>query len=125
MPPLRELDQAPRRIEKYGDGAFRIEGASHQGALLITARGISAWVVTDAPGATAEAMAALIEARDDYEFILIGTGNRFDLLSRAARDALKAAGIRFDAMDTGAACRTYNVLVAEGRRVAAALMPVL
>ncbi|PWR23673.1 Mth938-like domain-containing protein [Zavarzinia compransoris] len=124
MPPLRELDQAPRRIERYGDGAFRIEGAVHAGAILLTARGIVPWAVGDAAGATAAAVEALIAARDDYEFILIGTGTRFELLARAARDALKAAGIRFDAMDTGAACRTYNVLVAEGRRVAAALMPV-
>lgn len=121
---LRELDQATRRIERYGAGGFQIEGARHDGALLLTASGLAPLAMRDATTADAEAVAAIIAARDDFETILIGTGPRFTMLAKPARDALRAAGVRFDVMDTGAACRTYNVLAAEGRRVAAALLPV-
>lgn len=124
MAPLRELDQATRRIERYGAGTFRIEGTVHEGAVLLTQREVVPWHVADFSRATGEDVAAIVAARDDFEFVLIGSGPRAALLGKAAREALKAAGIRFDVMDTGAACRTFNVLVAEGRRVAAALLPV-
>lgn len=125
MPPLRELDQAERRIERYGAGGFRIGGLFHEGAVLVTESRVTGW-----PAATvldildAEGIAPLIALRDEFEFVLIGCGPQFGLLPKAAKQALRDAGIRFDVMDTGAACRTYNVLVAEGRRVAAALLPV-
>lgn len=121
---LRELDQANRRIERYGAGGFVIEGGTYKGAILVTGRAIVALALEDAASADADAVAAIIAARDDFEMILIGTGPRFGLLAKPAREALREAGVRFDCMDTGAACRTYNVLVAEGRRVAAALLPV-
>lgn len=121
---LRELEPAERRIERYGAGGFRIAGALRQGALLVTAARVDDWSVPDLAGLDADAVAPLIAAKGEYEFILIGTGAAFGMLPKAARLALQGAGIRFDAMDTGAACRTYNVLVAEGRRVAAALLPV-
>ncbi|MCF4164439.1 Mth938-like domain-containing protein [Zavarzinia compransoris] len=121
---LRELDQAPRRIERYGAGGFHIEGERHEGALLLTASILAPLAMADATTADAAAVAGIVEARDDFEMILIGTGPRFAMLAKPAREALRAAGVRFDVMDTGAACRTYNVLAAEGRRVAAALLPV-
>ncbi|PWR24841.1 Mth938-like domain-containing protein [Zavarzinia aquatilis] len=124
MPPLRELDQAERRIERYGAGGFRISGMSHEGGVLVTSGRVAPWSVAALDALDAAAMAPLIARRDDYEFVLIGCGAQFGLLPKAAKQALRDAGIRFDVMDTGAACRTYNVLVAEGRRVAAALLPV-
>ena len=57
------------------------------------------------------------------EFLVIGCGARAMLVPPALRQELRDAGLRLDAMDTGAACRTYNVLLAEDRRVAAALIP--
>lgn len=123
--PLREIDQALRRIERYGAGGFRIQGATHEGAVLLTERVLEPWNATDLTAAGADDVAAIIAARDDFDFILIGSGPRMVLMGKAAREALKAAGIRFDVMDTGAACRTFNVLAAEGRRVAAALLPVV
>jgi len=124
MAPLREIEQASRRIERYGAGTFRIEGAVHQGAVLLTQKGVAGWNTVDLAQATADDVAPIIAAREDFEFVLIGSGPKMVLMAKAAREALKAAGIRFDVMDTGAACRTFNVLVAEGRRVAAALIPV-
>jgi uncharacterized protein len=124
MAPLREIEQASRRIERYGTGTFRIEGTVHQGAVLLTQRAVTGWNTVDLAQATADDVAPIIAAREDFEFVLIGSGARMTLMAKAAREALKAAGVRFDVMDTGAACRTFNVLVAEGRRVAAALIPV-
>ncbi|MFA5122407.1 Mth938-like domain-containing protein [Zavarzinia sp.] len=118
---LRELDQAVRRIEKYGDGGFRIEGVAYAGGLLLTPKALIAWPVADLGQVTVE---PLLAVRDDFEFLLIGSGKTFALPPKPVREALKAAGLRFDVMDTGAACRTYNVLAAEGRLVAAALVPV-
>jgi len=60
----------------------------------------------------------------DVEVLLIGCGPRMVLLPSALRRQIREAGIGMDAMDTGAACRTYNVLISEGRRAAAALIPV-
>ncbi|MCW0180475.1 Mth938-like domain-containing protein [Zavarzinia sp.] len=124
MPPLRELDQAERRIERYGAGGFRIGGVVHEGGALVTERRTAAWPAVSLASLDADDVAPLIALRDEFEFVLIGCGPRFGLLPKAAKQALREAGIRFDVMDTGAACRTYNVLVAEGRRVAAALLPV-
>jgi uncharacterized protein len=58
------------------------------------------------------------------ELLLIGTGARMAQIDRTLRQALRADGVVIEVMDTGAACRTYNVLMAEGRRVAAALIAV-
>lgn len=125
MPPLRELDQAERRIERYGAGGFRIGGVFHEGAVLVTQSRVAGWpAATVLAALDSDGVATLIALRDEFEFVLIGCGPQFGLLPKVARQALSEAGIRFDVMDTGAACRTYNVLVAEGRRVAAALLPV-
>jgi len=67
---------------------------------------------------------APVIARGGVEILLLGCGRRMAMVPSALRARLKAAGIVVDAMDTGAACRTYSVLLAEGRRVAAALLPV-
>ncbi len=77
-----------------------------------------------APGhaeATLERFAPVV-ARGDVEILLLGCGRRMGILPPALRQGLRASGIVVDAMDTGAACRTYNVLLAEERRVAAALI---
>lgn len=76
-------------------------------------------------GLDANSFAPIREADDPaIDLILIGTGSRLALLPAALRKDLRAMGFAFDAMDTGAACRTYNVLIGEERRVAAALIPI-
>ena len=72
--------------------------------------------------ATTEALAPVV-AHGGVELLLLGLGRRMVPVPAAVRAALKADGIAIEAMDTGAACRTYNVLLAEERRVAAALLP--
>jgi uncharacterized protein len=109
-------------IAGYAAGVFRFGGISHRGSLLIMPRGVFAWPVTEASAVTEEALAPVLGEGPAIGFLLLGTGASQIFPSKALRDAFAAASIGLDAMDTGAACRTYNVLLAEERIFAAALI---
>lgn len=111
-------------IEAYGNGGFRFGGMSHKGSLLCLPSGIYGWDVVALEGLEAQAFARVFDERDHINFLLFGVGRAIARPSREIRAAFEAAGIGLEAMDTGAACRTFNVLLAEGRRVAAALIAV-
>jgi uncharacterized protein len=113
-----------RVIEAYGAGGFRIDGDSFRGSVIVLPHGVVAWTADDLAAVTLASLEPLIAAAGAVEILLIGSGARFVLPPPALRNALQARGLAVDAMDTGAACRTYNVLRAEGRRVAAALIAV-
>jgi uncharacterized protein len=122
-PPPADPGAAPARqsIERYGASGFRISGAIYEGPVLVFPERTVAWTLSGT-AITPESLAPVI-AHGEIEILLLGQGSRMRPLSPALRDALKAAGIAVEPMDTGAACRTYNILVAEDRRVAAALLP--
>jgi uncharacterized protein len=109
-------------IERYGPGGFRIGGATFTGSVLILPDAARIWPVTAMAAVTAESLTPATE-QGGVEILLLGCGQRIQPVPRRLREALRLAGIVIDAMDTGAACRTYNVLVSEQRRVAAALLP--
>lgn len=109
-------------IQSYSGGQFRINGAVYSGAVIVFTDRTVPWAVS--VPATVDDFAPLLAARSDLDVILFGTGAAVGAEGLALRKELKAAGLSVDIMDTGAACRTYNVLMAEGRRVAAALLPV-
>jgi uncharacterized protein len=111
-------------VQAYGDGGFRIGGVAHAGSVVVLPARVEPWPVGEAAGITAESLRIVVDAEPRVELLLIGCGTRIALLPAALRRHLRAAGIGVEAMDTGAACRTYNVLVAEGRRVAAALIAI-
>jgi len=111
-------------IEGYGEGGFYFGGMSHRGSILALPSGIRAWPVASAGEIDAEALAPILAESDAIDLLLIGCGADPAFLGESLRAPLAAAGIRFDAMQTGAAARTYNVLIAEDRRVAAALIAV-
>lgn len=113
-----------RVIDAYGAGGFRIDGESVRGSVIVTPDRIIAWTAQDLAMVTPESLQPVIELAGEVEILLIGTGLRFSLVAPALRQLLRDHGIAADAMDTGAACRTYNILRAEGRRVAAALIAV-
>lgn len=115
---------APAPIEAYGNGGFRFAGMSHRGSLLCLASGIHAWEVACIEDLRPEHLAAVCDARSAVGLLLLGTGPSLVPPTPAVRSALSAAGVWVEVMDTGAACRTYNVLLAEGRPVAAALIAV-
>ncbi|RAK61035.1 hypothetical protein DJ021_15065 [Phenylobacterium hankyongense] len=112
-------------IDAYGEGGFRLDGARWEGSLLIVADAARPWPVTSLAELTPESLEPVFGAgRADVEFLLLGLGPRNALPPRAIREALQRAGIGLEFMDTPAAARIYNVLTAEGRRLAAALIAV-
>ena len=113
-------------IDAYGNGGFRFAGMSHRGALLCLPSGIHGWKEAPAtPDAIDRAsLKRVLAEADAIQVLFVGTGRDLRPLSVAVRERCKAAGFVVEAMATGAAVRTFNVLLAEGRAVAAALMPV-
>lgn len=85
---------------------------------------MAAWPVDAADAVSAESLDVVFTLGESVELLLIGCGAEFGPEPAGLRAALKEAGIGLEWMDTGAACRTYNVLVGEERRVAAALIAV-
>ncbi len=122
MEPARFPGRA--QIEAYGNGGFRFADMSHRGSILALPSGIEAWAVGSAAEITAEAVARVIVEAKAIDILLVGTGDAMTPLQRAAREALEAAGLFPELMSTGAAVRTYNVLLSEERAVAAALVAV-
>ncbi|HVJ51319.1 MAG TPA: Mth938-like domain-containing protein [Aliidongia sp.] len=109
-------------IERYGPGGFRIGGTIYTGSVLILPDGVEIWPISSMAEITPESLRPVAE-HGGVEILLIGCGQRMQMVQKPLRAALREVGVVIDAMDSGAVCRTYNVLVAEERRVAAALLP--
>jgi uncharacterized protein len=117
---LTQLVQPGRQvIERYAASGFRVSGAIFAGPVLVFPDVTLVW----AEAALSAASLAPVVEHGGVELLLIGLGRRMTPVAASLRAALKANGIVIEAMDTGAACRTYNVLLAEDRHVAAALLP--
>lgn len=110
-------------IDAYGAGGFRFADMSHRGAILALPSGIHAWPVSGGPFTVADFDKVLAE-KAAIDVLLVGCGASILPLAEEARWALREAGIGVDLMNTGAAARTYNIMLGEQRRVAAALLPV-
>lgn len=108
-------------IESYGTAGFHVSGTAYAGSILVFTDSTLAWPVASLSEVTIERFAPVL-ARGDIEILLLGCGRRMGQVPADLRRALRAGGVVLDAMDTGAACRTYNILLAEERRVAAALI---
>ena len=111
-------------IDAYGNGGFRFADMSHRGSILCIPSGIYGWEPKDSATLTAADLAMVLAESADIEVLLVGTGKELRPLPKALKDALRGAGIASDPMSTGAALRTFNVLLAEDRAVAAALIAV-
>lgn len=113
-------------IESYGGGGFKVSGKSYAGAVMVFPDRTVDWNVTAISAMTDKSLSGIADAgrAGRVDILLIGCGTRMAPIPSAVRQALRADGVVVEAMDTGAACRTYNVLMSEGRRVAAALIPV-
>jgi len=111
-------------IDFYGNAGFRFAGMSHRGSLLCLPSGMYAWGV-NAPGEiTAESLALVFAEADDIDVLLVGVGPDIAAIPRELREALRERRVIVEAVNTGSAIRTYNVLLAEKRAVAAALIAV-
>ena len=111
-------------VDAYGNGGFRFADMSHRGSILCLPSGIHGWELEEGDSLSPEAFERVIAEASGIEVLLVGTGSDLRPLPRETREALKAAGISADPMSTGAAVRTFNILLAEERAVAAALIAV-
>jgi uncharacterized protein len=107
-------------IQAHREGGFIIAGVRHEGSVLVLPERTLPWPVRELAGLTLESLAAITAA--EVEILILGCGARFARPPYELRQALRGHGIVTEAMDTRAACRTFNVLLAEDRRVAAALI---
>jgi uncharacterized protein len=110
-------------IDAYGNGGFRFAGMSHRGSLLVLADGMHAWPVATAAEFDA-VFGTVLDRLEEPQFLLLGTGRSQAFPDITVRGRFAERRIGLEVMDTGAACRTFNVLLAEGRPVMAALVAV-
>lgn len=111
-------------IDAYGNGGFRFAEMSHRGSIMCLPSGVHGWEPKTPPLLTINDLKLILDQAKDIEILLVGTGIDLRPIPAEIRDILRAHGIACDPMSTGAAVRTYNVLLAEDRAVAAALMAV-
>ncbi|MEW2913397.1 Mth938-like domain-containing protein [Leisingera sp. JC11] len=104
-------------VDGYGEGFFRIGGKVHQGAVLTSAAGTADW------GGLADGE-PLLALAGEIDVLFIGTGSEIAHIPAELRKPLEEAGLGVETMNSPAACRTYNVLLSEGRRIALAALPV-
>jgi uncharacterized protein len=111
-------------VDAYGNGGFRFADMSHRGSILCLPSGIYGWPVEEGMPIDAASLEKVFADAADIEVLLVGTGKVLKPLGKELRAVLREAGISADPMSTGAAVRTYNILLAEERAVAAALIAV-
>jgi uncharacterized protein len=111
-------------IDAYGNGGFRFADMSHRGSILVLPSGIRAWPVAHAAEVTEASLADLFAEAGELELVLLGTGQEIAQVSEELRWRFRDFGIGLDVMQTGAAARTFNILLAENRKVGAALIAV-
>ncbi|MBO9451998.1 Mth938-like domain-containing protein [Tropicibacter sp. R16_0] len=104
-------------VDGYGPGFFRIGGEVIEGAVLTGATGTTTWGGYDDAS-------ALLALAGEIDVLFVGTGAEIAHIPGGLRQSLEAAGLGVEVMNSPAACRTYNVLLSEGRRIALAALPV-
>ena len=114
----------PAPIEAYGKGGFAFADMSHRGSLMCLPDGIWAWPVTRLGEIDEYSLAQVFRAANTIDTLIVGTGTEVWVPPRDLREALRAVRVVLDAMQTGPAIRTYNIMLGERRRVAAALIAV-
>jgi uncharacterized protein len=115
----------PPSVDAYGGGGFRVSGERVEGSILILNDAVRPWAVASREALTVDDLSDVLAAGSRaVEFLLLGIGPKASPAPAEVRKALQAAGMGLEVMDTATACRLYNVLAAEGRRLAAALIAI-
>jgi uncharacterized protein len=124
--PIPEAPHLPRSapIEAYGKGGFRFAGMSHRGSLLCLPDAVWPWPVTQPQHIDRASLDLVFAGASGIDTLIVGSGTDVWLAPAALREALRAVRIVLDVMQTGPAIRTYNIMIGERRRVAAALIAV-
>jgi uncharacterized protein len=118
----RVAPEGRQLIQGHREGGFTIAGVRHEGSVLVLPDRTVPWAVRELAAVTLESLEPITAVAMSVDLLILGAGARFGQPQPDLRQALRAHGIVIEAMDTGAACRTFNVLLAEDRRVAAALI---
>jgi uncharacterized protein len=119
-----EADPNLIQVEGYGDGGFTLNGRRFVGTVCLLPTGISSPLVQDVNDLDGTNWPEeILAVAQDLDVLLVGTGPVMSLVPKVAKDALKAAGLHCEPMTTGAGCRTFNVLLLDGRRIGALLFP--
>jgi uncharacterized protein len=126
MPAPSDAPHLPRSapIEAYGKGGFAFADMSHRGSLLCLPDAIWAWPVSRPADIDRASLERVFAAAEGIDTLIIGTGTEVWLPPSDLREALRAVKVVLDPMQTGPAIRTYNIMIGERRRVAAALIAV-
>ncbi len=112
-------------LQGYGDGGFRIAGGERlEGSHILFPEDAALWPVTAVDSISLESLSVVIDKADEIDILIIGCGSDFQPIPDNLREDLRKHDIVLEWMDTGAACRTFNVLLVEERSVAAALIAV-
>ena len=111
-------------IDAYGNGGFRFGGGSHRGSLLFLPSGVYGWAVSSFDDLKPDLCRKILSEAGTADFVLLGTGERQIFPDPALSALFDEAGLGLEVMDTGAACRTYNLMLEEKRAVMAALIAV-
>jgi uncharacterized protein len=111
-------------IDAYGNGGFRFAEMSHKGSILLLPSGIRAWPVNSLAEMNIETFGPVFSEGSALELLLLGTGQDIAGIPERLRQHFRDARIRLEVMQTGSAARTYNILLAENRKVGAALIAV-
>ena len=127
---MAQLDATPKPaggrqvIESYGGGGFKVAGARHHGSIIVLPDRTIAWPVATVADVSVASLDLLVQQPGGTRILIVGCGSVFALQPEGLDVALRAAGITLEWMDTGAACRTFNVLLLDDREVAAALIAI-
>lgn len=111
-------------IAGYGDGGFRMGESRFEGSMIIAPNGFYPWEVTEISEIKLDNLKPILDNYQLVEIVIIGMGNTMAFLPEDIRSAFLDKKIAFEVMDTGAAARTYNILLQEGRKVSAALIAI-
>jgi uncharacterized protein len=111
-------------VQSYGEGGFKVSGRRYTGSILVLPDVTQSWPIQTFADLALPGLTPIMDAKPPVDLLVIGCGVQFSLAPVTLREVLKSKGIGVETMDTGAACRTYNVLAGEGRRVGAALVAV-
>jgi uncharacterized protein len=116
----RELPEGRNAFTAYGEGYVAVNGVRHERSVIVGAQALVEWTPRSVSELSAENLAPVVQMRP--EIVLIGSGTTFEFPDPASLAPLHAARVGVEVMDTRAACRTYNILLSEGRNVVAALI---
>jgi len=111
-------------IAGYGDGGFRMGESRFEGSMLITPNGFYPWDVTSKDDINLDNLSPILDVANSVELLIIGMGKNMAFIDKDIRQAFGKKDVAIEVMDTGAAARTYNVLLQEGRKVSAALIAI-